>query len=471
MKQFKKIISTLTICLFVFNMLSSPSEACFYRRPWTYGSQGTTRINVVQKPKTPPNTGERNQSAPLDPVYLHNGEFVYDKKVLFIPSRGLNIEIVHRYNSQSLHNSRFGYGWDTNYNKRIIALSNGDLLYLDGENRRYRLKYVDGAEYINPSQLYDKVTQNGDGTYTLTKKDGIKYNFNQNGCLVELIDRSLNRVSFTYDSRGRVPLIGISPFSADTNPKVIAYDYILAAITDAAGRTVNFEYNADGRLAKITDFAGRVISYTYNTVGDLVAITMPQTTDYPDGVATIYTYTNHNLEAITDPKGQLFLTNHYDLNDRVDWQIYGIDKSTISYISPNQTMVTDPSGNKAIYTFNNNGNPMLKEERNASDTVSYKTFYEYNSAMELTKVTYPNGNSIEYKYESQLAEVKTWEFNSDGNAEGWIRRNGIDWFGVLGGVLKFSICYYWKDARIENYTVGVDTNKNQDSSSGTSRRA
>ena len=132
MKIFTNLIRITLIIAFGANIIAIDSEACFFRRPWHYGSQGTTTETVSQKAKNPKNTGERNQTSQAEPVYLHNGDFVYDKSDLLVPSRGIPVEITRKYSAQSLHNGQFGYGWDINYYKRIVPLTNGDLFYLDG---------------------------------------------------------------------------------------------------------------------------------------------------------------------------------------------------------------------------------------------------------------------------------------------------------------------------------------------------
>ena len=50
---------------------------------------------------------------------MKTGEFTLFDRDLFIRGRSLLIEITRAYNSKLEYNSRFGYGWDINYNLKV----------------------------------------------------------------------------------------------------------------------------------------------------------------------------------------------------------------------------------------------------------------------------------------------------------------------------------------------------------------
>ena len=69
-------------------------------------------------------------------------------------------------------------------------------------------------------------------------------------------------------------------------------------IFHSAGKAVDFERDAEGRITKITDPAGHEIVYVYDAAGDLV-----RTID-PEGNATTFTYdADHRLIDVIDPRG------------------------------------------------------------------------------------------------------------------------------------------------------------------------
>ncbi len=115
--------------------------------------------------------------------------------------------------------------------------------------------------YQSPKGFYDTLTENTDGTYTRTLKNGTKYEFDLNGSLSRITDKNNNSIFFTYDA-GKQPITGKSKFFVNQETGIIAYDYKLTKITDTSGRDVLLSYNENGRLAKITDPANRSISYS-----------------------------------------------------------------------------------------------------------------------------------------------------------------------------------------------------------------
>ncbi|MCK5578800.1 MAG: RHS repeat protein, partial [Planctomycetes bacterium] len=115
-------------------------------------------------------------------------------------------------------------------------------------------------------------------------------------------------------------------------------------------------------------------------------------------------------------KGQLYLTNDYDANDRIEQQAYGTGTFQFSFITNpesriTQATVTDRNQNEREDFLDAQGNvsQMIRyTNRNvrATDPVSYTTLYEHNANMERTKVIFPKGNSIEYTFDDQLPDPR-----------------------------------------------------------------
>ena len=347
-----------------------------------------------------------------DPVHLKNGEYYLSVKDLVTHGRVLDVAIERSYSSRSAYNSRFGYGWDMNYNIKFRKLQDtGKITVLSGQNRIQALawKLISGPEqavYKSPLGLHEYLVENEDGTYTIVKKDGTEQNFYSNGNLKQITDRNGNSLTFIYDSNlsyvyGPLDFSYIVLLQIQGTPRgIVGVSHKLTKITDDLGRDIDLDYNSDGLLSTVTDFTGRTWTYSYDAVtNDLLSV------QDPNGLSTSYTYSNHKLLTITDPNGQTYLMNHYT-NGAVDWQIYGDGTCTFNYASGgSQATVTDAKGFNTTAIYDSNGlllssTVATSNLRQGTDPPSYTTRYEYNPNMELTKMILPVGNFITYTYDA-----------------------------------------------------------------------
>ncbi|MCZ6680015.1 MAG: DUF6531 domain-containing protein, partial [Candidatus Poribacteria bacterium] len=348
-----------------------------------------------------------------DPIYLYSGEFYQSIEDLRIPGRGTDFTWIRKYRSKIGPNTAQGNGWDYSYNVWIES-SDDDIVLRNGNSRvdRYRLQ-PDGS--YSRDGFFRNLVKNPDGSYTLTFEDTGMWVFHPldstppAGKIVSIIDRNSNTLQFGYDANGR-----------------------LQRITDSLDRDILVSYNANGFILEITDFAGRVIRYEYydgtesgGNLGDLKSVTTPAVTgtpngnDFPNGKTTTYTYStgfadprlNHNLLTITDGRrndsndptfGQgPYLTNIYasttapdNINfDHVVRQIWGNpdDIIDIVYVSIFPT-------NRPTTTSNIIGH------------VHFKRPPGNGGAVMKTIVNDRNGNVKEYFYDSQNHMVRMREY-------------------------------------------------------------
>ena len=157
----------------------------------------------------------------------------------------------------------------------------------------------------------------------------------------------------TTDKLGRVVQTQVTGI---TETK-IAYDTRgrLATITQdsgANGREAKFAFNAEGYLEKLTDPLNRAVSFGYDAAGRVTKQTMP------DGRAIAYGYdANGNLTSLTPPGRPAHVFRY----DKVD--------QTSSYEPP----PVAGTGN---------------------------TVYEYNLDKDLTKITRPDGQTLDFGYDT-----------------------------------------------------------------------
>jgi len=347
------------------------------------GANGTVDNNQVRK--------DSNQSTvpttKADPVIQGTGEYHLTVRDFVIPGRVFPIEIVRTYRNQSKFDSPYGYGWDINYNKRIIKMPENNAIILSGGHgsalEYSRVETGNPNVYVSPKGYFNSILEYADGNSILVEKYGEKSLFASNGTLTEIQDRTGNNMmTFTYDTKGR-----------------------LETIKNDLGRTVTLSYY--NNRWTITDFDSRMWVYYYNgtshSSSDLWKVTDP------NGQITTYSYTSHNLTSITDPMGQAWIVNYYDANDRVKTQQYGDPCNNFRFVYDpcnSRTTVTDRRDVNTItvynaadlvlsettYTFN----PKLRPD----DPASYTTSYEYDSAMNMSKKILPKGNYLSYDYDA-----------------------------------------------------------------------
>ncbi|MBP9855324.1 MAG: RHS repeat protein, partial [Candidatus Omnitrophica bacterium] len=253
--------------------------------------------------------------------------------------------------------------------------------------------------FTAPLGIYEELVKNKDGAYSLTKRDGTKYDFDVEGKLSSIVDRNGNAINFKYTA-SKLPIIGHSEYFNNKIIGVLALDYQLIQVTDSVGRDYQINYNEDGRISSIVDYAGRTWIFTYEN-DNLKSVTTPTTPQYPSGLITIYTYdSKHNLESVTDPKGQTFLTNHYDSYDRVISQNYGQGSSNIVYdLTNKKTTISDFKGHVTEWTYNAMAHLIQRTDFRPDDPISgYTTTWTYTDKMEVAQVTYPKGNGTIFTY-------------------------------------------------------------------------
>jgi RHS repeat-associated protein len=320
-----------------------------------------------------------------DPVFIKNGEYVLSVTDVHIPGRTLPVEITRTYNSRRSFNSRFGYGWDMNYNMRVYWPNQGTTIYfVDGKGGRYGYT----RDQYNPNK-YTRSSAPGDyfiydtasGTFTLFKRNKTELAFDVNENISSIMDKNRNRILFTYNE-----------------------NEFLTKITDDLNRDIILSYDSFGMLETITDFSGRIWTYTYDANDDLLVVKGPNSPpDYPYGLSVMYLYdNNHNLEYIYDANERLAVRNYYNASDMVETQTVGDGNYVWNYnYAPNTVAIWDREGYRTEMVYGTSGQ-LLNETIFADDNdPNFKTTYVYNSNLQKIREIFPSGSYNTYNYDSQ----------------------------------------------------------------------
>ncbi|MEK6775683.1 MAG: cysteine peptidase family C39 domain-containing protein, partial [bacterium] len=206
---------------------------------------------------------------------------VEDTPLYYTPGKGLPVEIILTFNTgDAAPPSNFGNKWSFNYDTHYLLNPDNNIVIIRPDGRRDTyLRNADNT-FTPPSGIFDTLTDNNNGEYTLyLKKEKLIYHYNNTQNLAYIEDRWGNRLNFFYDPQDQL-------------------DYM----TDALGQTTDFTLDADGRIIKITDPFGRHADFTYTPEGNL------ETATDMGGYLSSYTY-----QVNTETSGQEDLAGTYDV--------------------------------------------------------------------------------------------------------------------------------------------------------------
>lgn len=376
-------------------------------------------------------------------VNLATGNYSYQYKDVFIPSRSLNLELNRFYNNQDDYNSPLGIGWNHNYNIFLVETFDGRnhivLLRKPNGNKELYLK-TSLTSFTAQAGVFSVLTKTKKG-YNLKTKEGLIYNFisyDQVAYLESIIDKNSNKLSFSYDESLK----------------------LLTKVSDDLGRFIKFSYDTSRHITAITDHLGRTWQYSYKN-DQLEAVNTPVTLEYNQGIKITYRYNDQgNLKAIIDARSNEYLNLNYDDSSRVVSVIQG-GFSSQSYkfkYEKNLTRVYDGNNQQTDYFLNEDGSIKRKIEYSAWQ--EYETQYEYNQQKLLSKIVYPNKQTILYKYDDNGNILEINQISATDSQE--IKKNQQATYDLKTNLLMTSIDAKGKNTSYEYDNYGNLTKIYQD---------
>ena len=426
-------------------------------------------------------TGDSNNSKAnynSDPVNTANGNYVYDREDLRVPSRGLDFVFSRFYNSLDITPSTLGNGWSHSFNVSLgdLNTNNPVVRYSDGKVLEYESETdVTNTYRSRVPGFYDKLVKNPEGTWSLLKSDQRNYNFDAAGKLVAIQDRNGNYLALSYDGNGLLQEV------TDTASRRYSFGYNgqkLATLTDPSSRTMAFGYDAAGNLSSFKDANGNTMQYFYDANNRIIRIVDGRTNnvlvnDY-DEVGRVKTQTNGHgykwqfsynpdmgVTTITDPLSQTVKDHHdtyfnlktatntqskiaeigydtngnrnqaMDLNGSAQNFAYDSRGNLISSVNPNQNarqiqydlknnpmMVMDELNRATTMEYDQKGNLMMLK-----DAMQQAVQMTYNQYGQPETITDPNGNQTRLTYDNQgnlrtstnaLSQTTTFEYDAVG---------------------------------------------------------
>ncbi len=356
-------------------MLALASPVWAYHFPWDQGHD-TFTPQGPDGPNNPPDNGNNDDDG--DPVEVRTGNFFFNRTRhdIRLLDQGPALELLFAYHSQDYYSGPFGRGWHSTLTSMAIHVTDGADQYIiirNGEGRRHRYKLNADGSFQNPSGVYERLTKNPDGTYTLRFKGGLRHEYNAAGRLTAMVAVDQQAVRIAYDDAGA----------------------ILAA-TNAAGRFLVFGKGPNGKVQSISDPFGGSYTFDYDTPGTLVRVVDSR------GNTNAYVYdTSSRMTQIIGPDGTADLVNKYDSANRVTSQTFPEGTANFYYDSATQTRVQDPIGGTVVHQFNANGLPTTTS---GSGLQIVRT---WDAGLNLVSVTNPDGSKVDLQYDAN-GNITQW---------------------------------------------------------------
>src|SRR6266516_93216 len=277
-----------------------------------------------------PNNGATDCNGSVaKPINVTNGNMYLSQSDYHLPGFGSGLELKRTYNSKLLRDALFGFGWSSILDESIEAYGTTFLRlnWNDGRAVYFSRPTTTGVFTPQPQLGFrGQIVKNGNGTYTLTLKDGSIHQFSSAGKILSLADANSNQIVFTYDGSGKI-----------------------SAITDAVGRVITPTYASNGRVATLSDSVGIFATYTYDWYWSTTSVT------YADGSKYNFGYdSQHRLTSVTDALGNILESHTYDGSGRAltsEIAGNGTERYTLNYVSATETEVTDALNHVTKYFF------------------------------------------------------------------------------------------------------------------------
>ncbi|WP_394256002.1 RHS repeat-associated core domain-containing protein [Vibrio harveyi] len=375
---------------------STHGGCCGIQRPPSEGGEPGSEPddNAPNKEGSNADKSCRGRGAPTWSVNMVNlNLYMTDTPLWYDNTVGPGVEIKLSYNTQSVlaQNEPFGHRWMFNYSSYLVVDPGGAVTIFETDGSESVFVQNSKGEYQSDRYSSTSLTHDEHGKWSLTYADGSQRIYGvpegtkalQNFLLAE-VDNAGHQVSFGYDENAK-----------------------MTHVTDALGRVTHLHYNSLGLIERVDDPFGRYALFEYDEARNLVALTDME------GYRAALTYgEDHLVTSLTDAKG----TTQFNI-EPAD----GIKNNFNAYNAPGTAMwenyritVTLPTGGKEEYYFDGYHKKSwyvdadhyqeYGSSKNNSHSKTPKTVYEFvvpnGRSGEISKITYPDGASVAYKYYS-----------------------------------------------------------------------
>jgi RHS repeat-associated protein len=360
-----------------------------------------------------------------DPVSVTHGSYYETHTDLEIPGPGgMNLRFVRSYNSRLANQGQLGYGWMHTFDQHLREDNGGagtgdDKVIWVTENATEIVWKKPGGVLTPELWNHDDLVKNANGTYTLTTKSGMRYEFlaanNGKARLDRMVDRNGNTITVHWKS------------------STLTVDYVV----DAAGRVLEFDYDIDLTSSpfNLRDWTGRTWRYKTLEVHPLFDPSW-DLIEYRDPEQKIWKYEyynqlentalNHNIKRYRKPTirvdGQYVMFFEYYPNDSVYRHVDSLGREArFSYnFFRKRTDVFNPDGGVESYFYDGFGN--ITRYQSAEGLVTEYVFGDPERRHRTEEID-PLGNTTRLNYDlegnvtdrtNRFDDVEEWTYNAFG---------------------------------------------------------
>jgi RHS repeat-associated protein len=395
-------------------------------------------------------SGQTSTAGPISVALTKNqkvGNFTVSFTDMSIPMPGLTIQVVRTYDSRRKALGDFGYGWTLDLRNVSLAENRpagGDWINTTsgGAFPTYCIQPAkphvvtvtlpDGSASVFDVSLTPQCQQlvpPSQVTIGFTPRPGTTASLAILGNAVVLDQDAFPGQATLFDLNTGLPFdasryrltfpdgraldinqtIGLEKIT-DTNGNTLTVTP--GGIIHSAGKSILFQRDALSRITQITDPAGTAIAYSYDLNGNLASVKDQENN------TTTFTYSNHYLQTILDPRGIQPIRNEYDNAGRLISHTDAFGK-TITYthnLSARQEIVTDRLGNVTLNEYDADGNVTR-----VTDALGGITTRTYDSRDNMLSETNALSKTRSYTYDGQdnrltekdpLGSTTTYTYNS-----------------------------------------------------------
>jgi YD repeat-containing protein len=256
-----------------------------------------------------------------------------------------------------------------------------------------------GSTWSADPDLVERLERTASGWKLTTAEDNVEL-YDADGRLLSIANRNGLSQTLSYYTTG-------------------AQAGLLQTVTDAFGRTLTFEYDAQNRLQTVRDPAGQPYQYGYSTSGSYHRLT---SVTYPDGNTRTYHYESPlsalALTGITDELGVRFSTYDYQADGRaILSRLTGGEDVSIVYSGSSAIVTQKQSATLSTartYAFQNfQGVPLLRTVTGpACPECGPKTTHYNAIGLSFSRIDWNNNNS-QSAYDSRNLEFARSEAFTD----------------------------------------------------------